>query len=406
MDAIIESALEYIQGHSQRIGEAVSIQGQLWNGGQPAIHPLLLTSDAPFYRDQHGEAVFNNQPKTHKQCPTTIGATHLPLHIPVYNPKEVHYDSDKMLKTGLNAAVRAAAGGMQAVPSVRANMGCGIFPTLFGIKQDLFEDKMPWVQQRLGKADLKKMGPEDLAFSDEFKAGLEHMDYMAAALKGSACRVYPLDLQGPFDTAHLVYGDDIFYDLYDDPGFVHHLMALTCQAIFMGMDECLRHTPASEDGLFHYNNLYMPRSMGGIKISEDTSTLLSKEHIQEFVTPYTSMVLSRYSGGYIHYCGRNEHLYGEVMDMPLAFGINFGNPDMHDMAAVLKDCAARDKIYYGALPMKDGELLSDYFTRCASDAYTEGRIHLLLMYHDGGAGCDDISCIKEAWERACASTLE
>ena len=30
----------------------------------------------------------------------------------------------------------------------------------------------------------------------------------------------------------------IFYDLYDDPEFVHHLLELACQAMFKGMEEC------------------------------------------------------------------------------------------------------------------------------------------------------------------------
>ena len=102
-----------------------------------------------------------------------------------------------------------------AVPSVRANMGCGIFPTLFGISQNLYEDKMPWVREHLPKERLQKMGPEDIKLSDEFKAGLEHMAYMAQELKDTGCFVYPMDVQGAFDMAHIVLGDDIFYEIYD-----------------------------------------------------------------------------------------------------------------------------------------------------------------------------------------------
>jgi len=120
------------------------------------------------------------------------------------------------------------------------------------------------------------MGPEDLNIGDEFKMGLEHMAYMAEQLEGTGCMVYPMDLQGPFDIAHLVYGDDIFYDLYDDPKFVHHLLDLSCHAIFRGMEECFKVIPNSDEMVAHYNELVMPRSIGGIKTSEDTSTLLSK----------------------------------------------------------------------------------------------------------------------------------
>jgi hypothetical protein len=373
---------------------------------RPCAHPLLLSRGA--------------QPPLHS------GAAR--VTVPSFDPKTIHYDSEKMLATELAGAVRTAAGGMQAAPSVRANMGCGIFPTLFGIEQVLFEDKMPWVQRHLSKEALQKMGPEDLKLSDEFKAGLEHMDYMTDKLEGSGCGVYPMDLQGPFDTAHLVYGDAIFYDLYDDPEFVHHLLELSCEAIFMGMDECLKHIRGADAGIFHYNNLAMPRSIGGIKTSEDTSTLLSGDHVREFVVPYTTKVLERYGGGYIHYCGRNDHLYREVMDMPLAYGINFGNPDKHNMTNVLRDCARADKIYYGSIPEREGETVAGYFKRCVSDAYLDGKIHLLLTYTRadgkgekyaensesrapaGGAdlasATDGAGYVKEAWEAACASVFK
>ena len=389
MNPVIDIALEYIQSHKDRIEKASAIQKLVWEGLQPATHPLLLSCEA-----------LPQLPRLSRTSGGTYDAS-----IPAYDPKTIHYDSEKMLISELGGAARSAAGGMQAVPSVRANMGCGIFPTLFGIEQDLFEDKMPWVQRHLSKEAILKMGPEDLAFSDEFKAGLEHMDYMAEILDGSCCGIYPMDLQGPFDTAHLVYGDKIFYDLYDDPAFIHHLLELSCQAIFFGMDECLRHTPGSDDNLCHYNNLVMPCTKGGIKISEDTSTLLSKAHIQEYVTPYTNRVLERYGGGYIHYCGKNEHLYKEVMGMPLAYGINFGNPEKHEMAGVLKDCSGRGKIYYGAIPERSDEKTEEYFKRCVTNAYANGRIHLMLMYTYGVGKGETPDEVAGAWDDACQSVL-
>ena len=420
MSGIIDYLLEIIDAHSDRINEAINIQKRVWDGatgtaagdatdagrgtantaagatgtavgdavgGEPYVHPLLLTRGDNMFASAFGDY--------------SRAGMDSPFHpLPAYNPKEIHYDSEKMFVSELIGAARAAAGGMQAVPSVRANMGCGIFPTLFGIEQDLFEDKMPWVQKHLSKDAIMKMGPEDLVFSDEFKSGLEHMDYMAEKLKGSCCGLYPMDLQGPFDTAHLVYGDAIFYDLYDDPAFIRHLMELSCEAIFMGMEECVRHIPDAADGFRHYNNLFMPNGKGGIKISEDTSTLLSEAHIREFVAPYTSKVLERYNGGYIHYCGKNPHLFRAFMDLPLAYGINFGNPDMHNMAAVLKECADRNKIYYGTIPRDGGETQVGYFKRTLADATYNGKTHLLLSYQTDGEGSENPEAIAEAWNMA------
>ncbi len=359
--------------HRYQFAQAVELQLSLWNGETPQRPPLLL------------------------HCALDEDDGHL---FPSYNTKEIHYDKDKMFTSQLRQMMTSVYGGAEAVPSVRANMGCGIFPTLFGIKQELFADKMPWVVEHLPKEVLAKMGPEDLKIGDEFKAGLDHMAFMAEQLDGTGCMVYPMDLQGTFDTAHLVYGDAIFYDLYDDPQFVHHLLDLCCEAIFMGMDECLKIIPDSQSRIAHYNNLVMPRSKGGIKTSEDTSTLLSREHLDEFVVPYLHRVLEHFGGGYVHYCGSNEHLFEVVMNEPCAFGINFGNPEYHEMDEVLKRCAAEGKIYYGSIPKVESATLEDYFARYLAAAKVGGSSLLLLNY---GCAKDEREETLEAWEKAARS---
>lgn len=302
--------------------------------------------------------------------------------LPKRNTKEIHFDSEKMLEEQLSLALGCVIAQSGAVPSVRANMGCGIFPTLFGISQNLYEDKMPWVREHLPKERLQKMGPEDIKLSDEFKAGLEHMAYMAQELKDTGCFVYPMDVQGAFDMAHIVLGDDIFYEIYDDPDFVHHLLELCCHAIFMGMEECLKVMPRSNEYIAHYNGMIMPAEYGGIKLSEDTSTLLSKDTIQEFVTPYMEKILEHFHGGYVHYCGRNDHLFKEVMSLKLAHGLNLGQPEKHDMDEVLRRCAQADKVYYGFANQKEQEPLRDYFSRCLKNSYSEetNQPRILLQY--------------------------
>ncbi|MCL2527559.1 MAG: hypothetical protein FWE42_03990 [Defluviitaleaceae bacterium] len=368
MSETIYKALDFITARKSIIDSAAQLQKQVWLNAKAIPHPLLLKS-------------------------SDVG-----ISFPAYNVKEAFYDPEKMLVNGLKEAVRSAAGEMQAVPSIRANMGCGIYPTLFGVRQELFEDKMPWIQTFLDKDTIKNMTPKDLCLGSEFKAGLDHMAYIAQKLEGIGCRVFPLDLQGPFDIAHLVYGDDIFTDMYDDPGFVHHLLELSVQAIIMGMDECLKRIPGAKDEITHYNELVMPRSKGGLKISEDTSTLISGEMIKEFVAPYTSKVLEHYGGGYIHYCGKNPHLMDMVLNMPLAHGLNLGNTDMHDMEQVLKACAKNGKVYYGPLPMAEGETYNTYFRRLISWASADDKLYLLLrLNHEAGTSKAEII---DAWHNA------
>jgi hypothetical protein len=181
-----------------------------------------------------------------------------------------------MLIAGMISMAASSLGNMQSVPSIRANMGCGIFPSLFpGILPELFDDsRMPWITRHLDKETMKKLSCDDIKLTDEFRLGLEHMAYMAEKIQGTGAYVFPMDLQDAIDVAHLVYGDQFFYDLYDDPDFINHLLDLSCRAIEIGIAECLKIIPGSDRVVAHYNQLAMPRSQGGAKYSEDTSTLL------------------------------------------------------------------------------------------------------------------------------------
>ena len=370
----IERMKDYLAQDAARYDGACDAQRDVFYHRQVKDHPLLLSSALP--------PEFADYPR--------------------FTYKEIHYDKEKMLYNGLLDALSAQAGGRESVPSVRANMGCGIVPALFGLVQDLFDDKMPWLQHHLKPDQIQEMTAADLSITSQFQQALDHMEYMADMLRDTGVRVYPLDIQGAFDTAHLVMGDEIFYQMFDDPELVHHLMDMCCDAIAIAYRECLKRMPGSDVTVTHYNYLAIPRELGGIKLSEDTSTLLSPSAIDEFVKPYMHRALENAGGGYIHYCGRNDALLEAVLEEPLAYGLNFGNPDKHDMAEVLTQCAAHGKLFVGGMPQLENETVRDFMKRVAGASSKDGVCYLLLTQY----ACEDQK--KEycaAWDEACEEAV-
>jgi hypothetical protein len=265
--------------------------------------------------------------------------------LPDYDMREIHWDSEKMFTHQLKGALGVALSGGDGVPSVRANMGCGLVGGLFGLEQRVFPDKMPWLLERLSREQILALEPGEFTVTDEYRRAMEHMRYMKGMLRGTGVEVYPVDLQGPVDSAHLLCGDELFYALYDDPAFVDHLFDLVHAALARLMEDCLG-IIEPEGFVAHYNGLVLPAS-APLKISEDTSTLLGREHIFEHCVPRTKALLDHFGGGYIHYCGWNPHLYEAVTEHIQPLGLNFGNPEKHDMAADLRDLAGRGMCYYG-----------------------------------------------------------
>ena len=360
----IKKAIDYIKSNDLYVEKAINRQDAVWhqnNRDKPDMPVLALT------------------------CGLTEEQS---SWLPWYNYKDIHFDNEKMFVNGLRDVLSAVNGNYGAVPSMRANMGCGIIPSLFGTQQRLFDDKMPWLVDHVKKEDVQKKYISDIFDmndSEEFAAAMNHMDYMTANLRDNSLAnifVYPLDLQGAVDTAHLIYGDTMFYDLYDDPEFVHNLLAASCDAIDFAMRECFKRIDKIDEFVAHYNHLAIPKDLGGLKLSEDTTTLLSPHLIDEFAKPYIHDILERFGGGYVHYCGKNDHLLEVILAEPLVRGINFGNPEKHDMSKILAKCRDNKKIYVGGLQRREGENYFDFFTRILEPSYDKdtGCFYIIPEY--------------------------
>ena len=83
----------------------------------------------------------------------------------------------------------------------------------------------------------------------------------------------------------------------------------------------------------YHGSLYMAR--GGVRMCEDTTTLLSSEIVKEFVCPYLSKALKHFGGGWLHFCGKGDHLLDIFLDIEEVRGINFGNPELYNLNEVL-----------------------------------------------------------------------
>lgn len=310
--------------------------------------------------------------------------------LPVYNNEEIHYGVEKMFVSQLRAALATALAEGDGVPSVRANVGCGALCTLYGgLKQTFFDDKMPWLLKHLTLEEIEEITIESLEESEEFKTGIEQMKYMKEMLKGTGVKVFPMDLQGPIDMAHLLMGDEFFYALYDEPELVHKALKMAVTADIYGMEKCFE-IIEPQDYVCHYNALVLPADKP-LKISEDTSTLISAEHLETFMRPYTEQLFDHFGGGYIHYCGNNAHLLKMMPTFEKSIGLNFGNPERHNPKQVLDMLAASGKCYYGRF----AELSTAEQVKLARQE--DGRYNIFI--HDS-APIDDQQRVIDAFAQA------
>ena len=327
----IRKIIELFNIDSKRISLGKKRQENIWLNNNPDFIPIIL-SGAVLERDS----------------------------FPRYDMREEFFDKKKMLIEQLWQALAMNRGESDSQISIRANLGTGFIPTIFGLEETISKDKMPWLKEHLSKEDILIFDlPEDISKSGLMPRAIEYIDYYKAILPPEL-HIYLPDTQGPFDIAHLIRGDEIFIDFYEDPEFIHRLMELSTQAyikVSLLMKEIIGEPYASG----YHTSLYMAK--GGVRMCEDTTTLLSPKIVEEFVIPYIVKALKPFGGGWIHFCGRGDHLLDLFLNIEEVRGINFGNPEMFNLEEVLSKIREKGKFYFGCWPRGKNESLEQYFRK-------------------------------------------
>ena len=299
-----------------------------------------------------------------------------------YNMEEQFYDKEKMLYGHLEEIADCAQNTFDAPICMRPNFGTIFIPAMFGLKYKVPKDTFAWLTSHLSKDEIKKIEFPNLNEIDMLKKAIEYIQFFQKELPGWV-HVYLPDTLGPFEIAHAVYGDNIFYDLYDDSKFVHYLLSL-CTDMYIQVTEKLKEVLGEEKTICYHGHalsrgIYMRN--GGTRISEDSATLISPQQIDEFVIPYDQKALEAFGGGFIHFCGKNDYLLESYLKLDKVRAVNLGNPEMYDFDTIMKKFINYKKCYFGLWPKMGKENLDEYINRMKG-ATCGGKSGLLLHFDE------------------------
>ncbi|MDD2707826.1 MAG: uroporphyrinogen decarboxylase family protein [Verrucomicrobiae bacterium] len=335
----INSLASLLRADPHRENLARRRQTALWQHQKPDAWPIVF--NAPLTTDQE--------------------------NIPVPNFHDAFYNQELMLCSQFRAACAIVNARADGVPSIRVNFGTGVCLSCLGLEQEIFPDKMPWLRQHLTRDQIARLTPDDIKNQGTFSRGLEFMRCFRQIM-GDSLPIYCMDTQGPFDLAHLIMGDDLFYELHEDPAFVHHLMEIAL-ALGIKTHTWMKEIIGEPLAAHHHTGILYAENMG-IRICEDTTTLLSPKDIREFAIPCTQRLAQHFGGAWVHYCGRNDHLTRAICELPEIRAINFGHipghehdhPFEQDMALIHES----GKVYFGRWPRRPDESGRDYLRRLHS----------------------------------------
>lgn len=267
----------------------------------------------------------------HAACRRYEPIPHLPLVTlfsppdwPRYNYQEILADREHMLVSELAGVYAGCLLKDDRLPSVRANYGTSILPSLFGCAVHTFSDNLPVA---LALHDTDKIRALVDAGVPDLRAGQGGAVLDTVAFYKEAFAPYPkirewvsinlADTQGPMDAAEIVWGGtEMFVELYENPALAHRFLGLITDtmAAFTRVHQAIDGQP--------FDGACGPwGALGRVCVREDASVCLSGEMYDTFCKPYTQRLLDTF-GGCIHWCGDGKAWWRSLIRLRHLSGVN------------------------------------------------------------------------------------
>jgi len=261
-------------------------------------------------------------------------------------------DPEAMLLHQLGEVYRQVCRRQLTIPSIRANYGTGILPSVLGAELFWMEEQLetlPTARALSGGDPFEKLlagGEPELARgqgAQVFEAGQYFLEALAAYPKiREAVWIYHPDLQGPVDVLELLVGGEMFTAFYDRPEVVKQALELVTRTYIRFLDRWFERIPRKEHaGCFAHWGLLC---RGPVMLRDDSLVNLSDETYREFVKPYDDRILARFGGGAIHFCGKADHCVERMTGTPELTAVHLSQPELNDMPRVLAATVGRGKV--------------------------------------------------------------
>ena len=230
--------------------------------------------------------------------------------------------------------------------AIRANYGTGILSSVFGADIIIMDEKYNTHPTTRTIGDTERMYELVEAGIPDLNTGFGKDVFAFGELCRETFRSYPKiekyvkiyhpDIQGPLDICELLWGGEMFYEMYDDPDSVHNVLSLITETYAAFLNKWYGIIPKNTEMNPHWTNWAYLWHRGTILLRDDSAMNLSPEFYREFAMPYDSNLLERFGGGCIHFCGRGDHYIDAISEIKGLYAINMSQPHLNDMEKIFK----------------------------------------------------------------------
>lgn len=223
-----------------------------------------------------------------------------------YTIKEALDSPEKMLANQMETINARLAVGDDFLPALRADFGTAQIAAMYGCPIKIMEDSEPCCAKHILEdiEDVEQLETPSMTSGwmpkvDEFQRYfLEH--------KSENVAIQHPDVQGPFNSAHLIRGNDIIYDFYDDPENVQVLLNKVADFMVDWISYTTRETQPEKGWIYDRGGLWR----GNARLCNCSLQIVSPTIYRENIMASDDRFLKAVNLGRVHYCGS----YREIID--------------------------------------------------------------------------------------------
>jgi len=118
----------------------------------------------------------------------------------------------------------------------------------------------------------------------------------------------------------------------DDPDKVHALLTLVTQTYITMMEKWHKLWPPQKTS-YHWGFMHT----GSIVVRNDSAMNFSPVMFREFIAPYDTLLMEKYQGGVVHFCGRGDHYIDQLAQYPGLCAVHLTQPSYNDMEIIFQN---------------------------------------------------------------------
>ena len=226
--------------------------------------------------------------------------------------------------------------------AIRNDHGTIQVASLLSDSWEMYEDNYPWVKSLGSTEAIRAIVEADQEI--DFNSGVLPQSTRTLKFYREKLDDYPNcrqavqislpDMQGPMDTADILWGSEIFLMILQEPDLVTAMLDKIVRSMLTVIDYYRKLTYDRLDPLANTQHGY--NIPGRLMIRNDSSIMVSPDTYQQMIAPHDARLIKEFGFGSFHFCGNGQHLVEPMLDIPGIRGLDFGQANMMDVDEIYK----------------------------------------------------------------------